>query len=268
MNTSNASASRPGGTGIKILLVDDHQLFRQGLAALLSQSDDFKVVGELDNGKELTRMLANTEPDIVLMDLHQTGIAGLDSVANIKRRLPQCKVMLLTTVKTQDYVHSALRAGVDGYVLKDASFDELGMALRCVARGKKYLSPDVSGQVVESFLHPEQAQNKASQMELLTNRERSLLQLIAEGRTNRGAAEFLCVSAKTVEKHRSSLMQKLGLSNATELALAAMALGLIERPQSITRLIGDICGGCESVGLKAPVSRNEPITFDRRIRAV
>jgi DNA-binding NarL/FixJ family response regulator len=112
-----------------------------------------------------------------------------------------------------------------------------------VSLGKKYLSPDVSGHVVESFLHPEQGQGKPSQFESLTSRERGILQLIAEGRTNRSSAEFLCVSSKTVEKHRSSLMQKLGLRNASELTLAAMEMGLVERPRSISRLMGVSASG-------------------------
>jgi DNA-binding NarL/FixJ family response regulator len=127
--------------------------------------------------------------------------------------------------------------GVSGYLLKDASVEELLIAIRSVARGKKYLSPDVSGQVVESFLHPENVERKSSRLDLLTSRERGVLQLIAEGRTNRSTAEFLSVSVKTVEKHRANLMQKLGLRNATEMTLAAMELGLVERSISFTRLI-------------------------------
>jgi DNA-binding NarL/FixJ family response regulator len=137
-----------------------------------------------------------------------------------------------------------LGAGIDGYVLKDASFEELVMSLHSVAQGKKYLSPDVSGHVVESFLHPENARGKKTRIDMLTSRERGILQLIAEGRTNRSAAEFLCVSSKTVEKHRSSLMQKLGLRNVAELTMAAMEMGLIERPKSISLLMenpGSIC---------------------------
>jgi DNA-binding NarL/FixJ family response regulator len=135
-------------------------------------------------------------------------------------------------------VRAALSTGVDGYVLKSATLDELCMALASVAAGKKYLSPDVSGFLVESFLHPQAAQKKRGGIDLLTSRERGVLQLIAEGRTNRSAAEFLCVSAKTVEKHRSSMMQKLGLRNVCELTLAAIEMGLVAPPESISRLRG------------------------------
>jgi DNA-binding NarL/FixJ family response regulator len=227
----------------KILLVDDHILFRKGLGALLSAHPDFSVDGDIAASKEGLHHAMSLDPDIILMDLRMAGVAGLETVLQIKRRQGQVKVILLTSLRTEEYVRAALRAGVDGYVLKDASFDELVMALRSVAVGKKYLSPDVSGNVVESFLHPDAAQHKKTGFEVLTNRERGILQLIAEGRTNRSAAEFLCVSAKTVEKHRSSLMQKLGLRNASELTMAAMEMGLIERPQSISRLLGVTTSG-------------------------
>jgi DNA-binding NarL/FixJ family response regulator len=248
-------------TTISVLLVDEHILFRKGVAALLAQDSQFIVKGELQTGKEVLACAPSSIPDIVLMDIRMSGIAGLDVLNQIKRRLPQSKVVLLTSQRAEDYVRAALKAGIDGYVLKDASLEELQMALHSVARGKKYLSPDVSGSLVESFLHPE-AVNEKHQGDILTNRERGVLQLIAEGRTNKSAADILCVSAKTVEKYRSNLMQKLGLRNATELTLAAMALGLVERPASIARLMGDVCGGCDALplaGAMSTVSGHKPI---------
>jgi DNA-binding NarL/FixJ family response regulator len=248
-------------TTISVLLVDAHILFRKGLAALLAQDHSFMVLEEFESGKDVLAFRSAAIPDIVLMDIRLGGIAGLDVICQIKRRLPQSKVVLLTSQRAEDYVRAALKAGIDGYLLKDASLEELQMALRSVVRGKKYLSPDVSGSLVETFLHPEST-NKKCQGDMLTNRERGVLQLIAEGRTNKSAADILCVSAKTVEKYRANLMQKLGLRNATELILAAMALGLVERPASITRLMGDVCGGCDALplaGAISTVSRHEPI---------
>lgn len=231
---------------ISVLLVDNHILFRKGIAAMLTQGDEFVVKGEVETGKDLLTSPTVATPDIVLMDIQVTGIAGLEVIHQIKARLPQSKVMLLTALRAEDYVRAALKAGIDGYVLKDARPEELMMALRSAANGKKYLSPDVSGSLVESFLHPEMVCEK-QHGDILTNRERGVLQLIAEGRTNKSAAEILCVSAKTVEKYRSNLLQKLGLRNTTELTLAAMALGLVERPASIARLMGDLCGGREAL---------------------
>lgn len=224
---------------IRLLLVDDNILFRKGLAALLSLQPDLSVVGDMSSGKEAAQVSMSLEPDILLIDIRLTGINGLDSAVQIKRRLPQVKAIILTHSRAEDHVRAALRAGIDGYILKDASLEELMIAIRSVATGKKYLSPDVSGQVVESFLHPGQAHSKSSQLELLTKCERCILQLIAEGRTNRSAAEFLCVSPKTVEKHRARLKQKLGLHSATDMLLAAVELGLIERPVSFLRLMGN-----------------------------
>jgi DNA-binding NarL/FixJ family response regulator len=220
---------------IRLLLLDENALFRKGLAALLSLQTDMLVAGEVGNAKEAEHMSARLEPDVLLMDLSVAGISGLGIAEQLKRRQPQIKVVILTASRTEENVRAALRLGIDGYVLKDATLEELLIAIRSVEKGKKYLSPDVSGHLVESFLHPEQANSKGSQLDVLTNRERGILQLIAEGRTNKSAAEFLCVSPKTVEKHRASLMQKLGLRNATEMTLAAIELGLIERPSSFTR---------------------------------
>lgn len=224
---------------IRLLLIDDNTLFRRGLNALLSQQPDLTVVDEFSNGRDAIQAANKLEPDVIIMDIRLAGCSGLDVAAQIKRHQSQLKVVMLTASRTEEYVCAALRIGIDGYVLKDASLEELLIAIRSVARGKKYLSPDVSGHVVESFLHPEHSNDKSSQLDVLTSRERSILQLIAEGRTNRSAAEFLCVSPKTVEKHRASLMQKLGLRNAAEMTLAAMEMGLIERSRSFSRLMGD-----------------------------
>ena len=225
---------------IRILLVDDNNLFRKGMASLISSQPEFSVVGDVRSGKEAVQASLAAEPDVIVMDIVLAGVSGLDTVSQIKRRQPQVKVVLLTSLHTEEYVRAALRVGTDGYLLKDASFEELLMSLRSVAMGKRYLSPDVSSHLVDSFLHPEHARSKSSQLEVLTTRERSILQLIAEGRTNRGAAEFLSVSPKTVEKHRASLMHKLGLRNAAELTLVAMELGLIARPTSVARFVSDL----------------------------
>lgn len=220
----------------RLLIVDDNMLFRKGLAALLVTHPDFTVIGDVRGGREVVQHAQQLLPDIVVMDLLQAGVNGLESVAQIKRRQPGIKILVLTSFKTGDYVRAALRAGVDGYLVKDSTPEEFLMALAGVAAGKKYLSPDVSAHVVDSFLHPGTGGQAPSRLEQLTARERSILQLIAEGRTNRRAAEYLSVSPKTVEKHRASLMHKLGLVNAAEITLVALELGLIERPMPLARL--------------------------------
>lgn len=224
---------------IRLLLTDDNILFRKGLAALLSLQPGLSVVGDVNSGKEAVQVSMSTAPDILLIDIRLTGMNGLDSAVQIKQRLPQIKAIILTNSSTEEHVRAALHAGVDGYILKDTSLEELLVAIRLVAIGKKYLSPDVTRLVMENFLHADKANSKSSQLELLTKSERFILQLIAEGHTNRSAAEFLCVSPKTVEKHRASLKQKLKLHSATDILLAAVKLGLIERPVSLLRLMGN-----------------------------
>lgn len=222
---------------IRVLFVDDSNLFRKGLTALLSLHLGFAVVGDVRSGKEAVSASLQIEPDVVVTDIMLGGVSNLECIAQIKRRQPQVRVVVLTSFKTEDYIRAALRVGADGYVLKDVTLDELQIALRSVAMGKKYLSPDLSARIVDSFLNPQPPGGQLSRLESLTSRERNIMQLIAEGRTNRGAAEFLSVSPKTVEKHRATLMQKLGLRNVAELTMAALEFGLIERPISLATLL-------------------------------
>ena len=224
---------------IRVLLVDDNNLFRKGLAALISAHPDFTVVGDVSTCKEAVQMSLHIDPDVVVTDIVLGGVNGLECVAELKRRQPRIRIILLTSLRSEGHVRAALRVGADGYVLKNASIEEVHLALRNVAMGKKYLSPDVSEHVFDTFLHPQRASGPVSRLDHLTTRERSILQLIAEGRTNRSAAEFLSVSPKTVEKHRATLMRKLSLRNAAELTMVAIELGLVERPDSLARLNHD-----------------------------
>jgi len=243
---------------IRVLLVDDNNLFRKGLAALISAHPDFTVVADVSTCKEAVQASLHIDPDVVVTDIVLGGVNGLECVAELKRRQPRVRIMLLTSLRTEGHVRAALRIGADGYVLKDATIEEVHLALRNVAMGKKYLSPDVSEHVFDSFLHPQRSQEPVSRLDHLTTRERSILQLIAEGRTNRSAAEFLSVSPKTVEKHRATLMRKLGLRNAAELTIVAIDLGLVERPDSLARLNHDSFtqGRRRSDQMRGPVARD------------
>ncbi|MHA6910247.1 response regulator [Ralstonia pseudosolanacearum] len=194
---------------------------------MLSALGEYDVVGEAKDGREACQMAISLAPDLVLTDLSMPGMNGIDMVATIKRRLPQIRVVVLTVYKAEEYVREALRVGVDGYVLKDASFDELVAALRAVMQGKRHLSADVYGNVVKSFVNGHEALAPKSTWETLTARERSVLQLVAEGRTNRQVGLYLNLSPKTIEKYRAHLMEKLGVGNVTGLVLAAIGLGLI-----------------------------------------
>ncbi len=224
----------------RVLIVEDHNLLRHGLRSLIATLPDFEVIGEARDGKEAVRQTVARQPDLVMMDLSMPGTSGIEATAQIKQRLPQVRVLALTAYKTDEYVREALRAGADGYVLKDASYDELVLALRQVAAGKRYFCTEVSVHLVDALLRPEPSAAQPPSSPLwskLTARERSILKLIAEGRTNRTAAEYLNLSPKTIEKHRASLKRKLGLQTVSELTLAALECGLIERPGSVSRLV-------------------------------
>ena len=213
----------------RIMIVEDHNLLREGLRSMLSAVPDFEVVAEARDGKEALHTAIAVVPDVIMMDLSMPSMNGIEATMQIKRRNPDIRIIALTVYKSQEYVREALKAGVDGYVLKDATYDELIVAIRSVLNGKKFLSPDVSGQVVNSYLNGDSTDKPETPWHKLTSRERSIVKLVAEGRTNRSAAEFLNVSPKTIEKHRASLMHKLGLKNATELVLLALEQGWVER---------------------------------------
>lgn len=220
----------------RILIVEDHDLLRNGLRSIIAALPDFDVAGEASEGKEAVCQALALHPDLVLMDLCMPGMNGIEATAQIKRRLPRTRVLALSAFKNDEYVREALRAGADGYVVKDAPYDELLNALRNVMVGRTYLSPDVSGHLVNSFVKRDEPRRASLPWERLTARERNVLKLIGEGRTNRAAAEFLNLSSKTIEKHRANVMRKLGLKNAAELTLAALECGLIQTPGSVSRL--------------------------------
>jgi len=211
----------------RILLVEDHTLLRQGLRALLSTDPNLEVIGEADNGKEAIRLAGTLEPQLILMDLSMPGLNGTESIAEIKRRNPGIKVLVLTVHKADEYIREALHAGADGYVLKNATHDELMLAIRSILNGKTYLSPDIAEKVVSGYLDVGKSVSQTSAWDSLTLREREVLKLIAEGYGNKYIANFLCLSVKTVEKHRSNLMRKLDLHNAAMLTALAIEKGIV-----------------------------------------
>ena len=211
----------------RILLVEDHTLLRVGLRALLSHDADLEVVGEASNGRDAIRAISDLSPHLAIMDLTMPGMNGVEAIAQIKRRYPQVKVLVLTLHRTDEYIHESLKAGADGYILKDATHDELRVAIRSVLNGKTYLSPDISNNVVSVYLGGGKNAGFSSAWESVTHRERQVLKLVAEGRSNKFIAEYLCLSVKTVEKHRSNLMRKLDLHNASMLTSFAIGKGLL-----------------------------------------
>ena len=215
------------GAKKRIFIVEDHTLLRAGLRALLSQDPDLEIVGEADNGRDAIRAVGALAPDLVLMDLSMPGMNGIEAMMDIKRRNPETRVLILTIHKTDEYIHESLRAGADGYILKDATYDELRGAIRSVLNGKSYLSPDISSKVIHGYLGTSRADHVSSTWDTLTHREREVLKLVAEGHSNKYIANYLCLSIKTIEKHRSNLMRKLNLHNASTLTSYAIEKGLL-----------------------------------------
>ena len=213
----------------RVLIVDDHTLLRAGLRALLAQDPSIEIGGEAADGRDAIRAVGQLSPHLVLMDLTMPGMNGIEAVTEIKRRYPEVRVLVMTLHTSEDFIHASLRAGADGYILKDATHDELRVAIRSVLLGKTYLSMDVSGKVVSGYLGGGKSASGSSVFDTLTHREREILKLVAEGRPNKGIAEFLNLSVKTVEKHRSNLMSKLDVHNAAGLTAFAIEKGLLVR---------------------------------------
>jgi len=214
---------------VRIVLADDHTILREGLRALLSADPNIDIIGEAQDGREAVRCVENLGPDLLLMDLSMPRMSGLDAISEIKKRFPETKIIALTVHKTEEYLLTTLQAGVNGYVLKDATHDELVMAIHSVMAGKPYLSPGISEKVIEGYLEGKEDNLSVSSWQKLSQREREVLKLIAEGYKNKEIAEDLCISLKTVEKHRANLMKKLDLHNAAGLTVYAVEKGLVSR---------------------------------------
>jgi len=213
-------------TKYRVVLVEDHTILREGLRALLASEPEFEVVGEFGDGRDAVARVAALEPDLVLTDLSMPRMNGLEAIRKIRKRVPGAKMLALTVHKAEEYVRAALQAGAHGYLLKDSSHAELLTAARKVLSGRSYISPELAD------LFPDGRGDKAppkgkTKWESLTGREREILKLIAEGNKNKDIARDLFISLKTVEKHRSNLMQKLGIHNAQALTALAIEKGLI-----------------------------------------
>ena len=216
----------------RILIVEDHALLRHGLRALLTLQAEYRVVGEAVDGREAVLKAMDLQPDLIVMDLSLPGMSGVDATAQIRRRLPQQRVLALSEYDNEIHASEALRAGCAGYVMKHATPDELLLAVRTVLVGRRFISPEMTNLLLNGMLHPGQSTREINRWDSLSERERSIFKLIAEGGTNRSAATALNLSTKTVEKHRANMMRKLHLSSAVELALLAVDMGLVTRPQS------------------------------------
>ncbi|MGD0914884.1 MAG: response regulator transcription factor [Thermodesulfobacteriota bacterium] len=213
----------------RVVIAEDYTILREGLKALLSSDPVFEIVGEAADGREAIQCVERLKPNLVLMDLSMPRMNGMDAIREIKKRSSPTKILVLTIHRAEEYILATLKAGADGYILKDSTQSELMMAVKSVLGGKHFISPGISEKVIEGYLDGRKILKTRTSWETLTHREREILKLIAEGYKNKKIADLLDISAKTVEKHRANLMQKLDLHNTSALTTLALEKGLISR---------------------------------------
>ena len=218
-----------GDSDTKVLIVDDHALLREGLQSLLSAQPGIRVVGTAEDAQSGISKIASLDPDVVLTDLAMPETGGVDAIRQIKAAHPDTRVIALTFHKEDSYIHAALKAGADGYVLKDDSRDELVIAIGSVLRGKNYLSPSICDQIIAGYLAGARKKRLEPSWHVLTRRERQVIKMIAKGMKTREIAEELSLSPKTIEKHRTNMMNKLDLHSVSAVTVYAIQTGLIDR---------------------------------------
>jgi DNA-binding NarL/FixJ family response regulator len=210
---------------IRVLIADDHAILREGVRALLAAAPDIEVVGEAADGRAAVDACRALDPDVVLMDIAMPGLGGIEATIEIRKEGLRAKVLILSQYEDREYVRRLLKAGVAGYVLKKSAGSELANAIRAAHRGGLVLDPEVARAAMEQAAGPEQ--KAADPYEALTDREKQVLKLVAEGKSNKEVAEVLGISVKTAMSHREHVMEKLGLHNRTELVRYAIKAGVI-----------------------------------------
>jgi two-component system response regulator NreC len=212
---------------IKIMIADDHRILRQGIRSLLASQEDFEIIAESSDGRETVKEAIKHKPDVVLMDIAMPNLNGFEATRQIKKKLPETKILVLSMYRDDEYILQALQAGVSGYVLKDVAVEELITAIRAVNNSQYYLSPSISRTVIDASLGKIEKADREP-FDLLTPREREIVQLIAEGYTNKEIAAKLFISVKTVDAHRSHIMEKLDIHDVALLVKYAIRKGLTD----------------------------------------
>lgn len=213
---------------IRIIIVDDHSIVRDGVRQLLLTQRDMEVVGEAGDGQEALRQVKTLKPDVILLDIAMPGLNGLESIGLIKDAAPETRIVILSMHAKESYVHQAFSAGALGYVLKASSSDDILSAIRFADKSEYYMSSKIRADVIESFLQSKKHTPAVRGYDLLTEREQQVFRMVVEGKTTKDIAEILCVSAKTIEKHRTSITSKLGVHGRLELLKYAIKIGIVD----------------------------------------
>jgi DNA-binding NarL/FixJ family response regulator len=211
----------------RVLLADDHAVVRKGLRFILEQEPDLQVSGEAADGREAVRLARELSPDVVVMDIAMPQLNGIDATSQIVKQNPRTNVLILSMHNDETYLLRALEAGARGFLLKDTAEEDLVRAVRVAAQGKPFFSPAIAQALLEDYMRNLQQRNQQDSYSLLTDREKEVLQLLAEGRSNKDVAQLLNLSVYTVETHRTRIMQKLNLHNTAELVLYAVRKKII-----------------------------------------
>jgi len=213
---------------IKVIIAEDHTIVRQGLSALLRSEPDIEVVGEASDGLEAIELAKRLIPDVVLMDIAMRNLNGIEATRQIKKLFSQMKVLVLTMYENEECIFQILKAGASGYLIKDSAMTDLVSAIRSIHQGDSYLSPSISKKVIEEYIQRAESGEKRSLGDLLSSREREILQLISEGHSVPQIASLLCISKKTVEAHKTHIMEKLNIHDKVGLIKYAIRMGLTE----------------------------------------
>ncbi len=213
----------------KLIIAEDHTIVRDGLRSIFEADDELEVIGEAGDGMEAIRLINNSDPDILLIDLNMPKMDGISVIREVKKQSGKIKIVVLTMHSDEEYILEAFSSGADGYCIKTSPGKELLNALKTVLGGRQYVSPEISDKVLEGYIEGKKTIRQESSWDGITRREREVLKLVGEGYQNKEISDYLCISVKTVEKHRANIMEKLDLHSASALTAYAIKKGLVTK---------------------------------------